>query len=1479
MHCKDGRTLELTVIVTVAPGHLSGYSKVVRIVSRFFVVNALPYPIRLWQDSSVFRPPGVDNSGEPSSKEQKWHLMRDKSGKGFKKVNQYEALWGRETVLDDGHAGAIPGGSRAHPSALYIASVGPSEVVPFTLPDSRGERQLRLDLGGYWNLTSSVSADIPGEHTVKATKGLDLKMIPHVSTRGSPEYNVTIRQGDTRKFGCELGVWFETEWGNDRKLIVKAVKKESFSFQETDVHVGDELLCIDDEPVSRMSFGEAMGKLRARLNAVAESAKVQDSGARQMRRSSLRLVGLGPKGPGSSMRSESGGVPSLVLRFRTVEERLRRVRLKAARANDQSLSENTGLTINNSDFPSPIASAERDPGFLKVDLRAVQHSFFLVVREQNSVPYQIHNRTISSTIYYRQKSCDGHPWQSLKPGQSAAYAWEEPLRSKRLVVRVATALVPWQEEDSESETSTDDSGRRRRQVDKKSPGNALANPFTRKVKDEEDSVFSPSIIVRLEEIGFKDFLPCIAALDEDDSKRTKYLELDVEVQGSTRVLVVQDASTDGGLLQLERQIDLLKARQCEEELRLEKIQDMKILADGMNDEVSSGTALTSLIEGFSDEPMISACHQLVVEVLEANGLSSDSFAGSCNPYAEVYLKCAKPGRLSMFRKRDVRRTYFVKKTVSPIWKSQSFVFNVPPEAVTATRGYSAKIRLRDYRVLGNHKLLGATQVELHSLRDQSPLVGWFPLAGRTGRHELENPLSHWGRGSIKLRLQWIFTPLALMEYFILLSERQLLGFQESLEGLLRQLSDKRDAEVKRKEEMDGFQKVRIRDMLTMSSNARKPTSQSIAISNRTEFLASPFRGLPSLAEESHLPGSDFAASLLERSPVAKKQADFMTPPLRTNDVGKSPSRKQLALKSKVQAIELLINHTRQNFSNRRLSLGDSHDGRKGGKLTPQGLSGAFAASSFKSWSAAQALFRDPDFLTSVDGDEIKIRTKTDWWQPRKAKPNRPLKLSEKFVLPRNATKSMTQATLVRADSFDSVRKAFSRAAERKIKSVLHPGGWLIVRPITALNLPEAFTGMFVKVRFGRDILVTESVDAKVNPSWDVSNEPARQLSVAPGRRRKRSRPTLHDATCSDLHIRVAPQKTSGSIILSVVGEKSHPNLHSKTEVGVLHLPLGATIAACLDSGSEPVPDTSIPKKPEATYKRWFPLMTPTDVVPVEGDLGLSYRPRETEKASDNCFHEYFAPCILLALSWLPDSENTLQVGNIESDTEPRRRSVTVDSPQAGSSRGRHHHTPPLVTNYFLADVGRISTALIDSQRAFELVSASASDIELRYWKTKAKTRMGVSVGWLQIDQQHDDAREPVILAPTPSDCLSPVIQVLAVQDNTRSMADVVSFDFIDVSIEEFDLTLEENILFDLFDFITSVKLRRGLSVRRATQPSGDDDPISRSRSDQKHSLMHSGGNEDRPEFLSVIYGSSDGKGSATKVYIEQLFLYVVLMPP
>lgn len=45
MHCKNGRGLEVSVSVGIAPGRLSNYTKIVRICPRYVIVNQLSRPI------------------------------------------------------------------------------------------------------------------------------------------------------------------------------------------------------------------------------------------------------------------------------------------------------------------------------------------------------------------------------------------------------------------------------------------------------------------------------------------------------------------------------------------------------------------------------------------------------------------------------------------------------------------------------------------------------------------------------------------------------------------------------------------------------------------------------------------------------------------------------------------------------------------------------------------------------------------------------------------------------------------------------------------------------------------------------------------------------------------------------------------------------------------------------------------------------------------------------------------------------------------------------------------------------------------------------------------------------------------------------------------------------------------------------------------------------------------------------------------
>eukprot|EP00985_Skeletonema_marinoi_P012126 scaffold5803_cov164-Skeletonema_marinoi.AAC.2 len=258
MHCKDGRLLEVMVSVSVAPGRLSNYTKIVRICPQYVVVNQLSQPIRLWQDNSLLHPNQVAERSDVPFESRKW-IYVDGSEQGV--INQYEPLFGEPTVIDSSEERGAQ--TTAHHSACYIATIRPSELIDFHLPDTRLERLLRVEIGSGWNLSSSFPSDTPGQHVLSMDRARDIQTLPHVSTRAAPYFNVVLPPPDGEWDG-ELGVWFETDWGKDRSIIVKGTREGSYASHFTDIVVGDELVLIDGVPISQLPFDEAMKHLKGK---------------------------------------------------------------------------------------------------------------------------------------------------------------------------------------------------------------------------------------------------------------------------------------------------------------------------------------------------------------------------------------------------------------------------------------------------------------------------------------------------------------------------------------------------------------------------------------------------------------------------------------------------------------------------------------------------------------------------------------------------------------------------------------------------------------------------------------------------------------------------------------------------------------------------------------------------------------------------------------------------------------------------------------------------------------------------------------------------------------------------------------------------------------------------------------------------------------------------------------------------------------
>lgn len=1458
MNCKDGRSLELSMVPQTAPGYLSKFTKIVRFLPRYVIVNNLPFPVRIWQDSSIFQPAtGADIVDDSTNrKSRRWRITSKRSKKDKGKINQYEALWGREVDIMAEEVGfTFPDGTTAPISASFVKSVPPSSWKPFNLPDSCGDRQLRIGIGGPHNISASISADVPGEHTLRLTRAVDLRLLKHVSTRASPQYTITLppRRGD---FSGELGLWFETEWGTDRSLIVKAIRYDSYCYNKTDVHVGDELLLIDGAPVARMTFSEAMNMLRNRIGEIRSTTGASEGRRGSIRRASLSFAFSSRNAPVASPEpNPTLSNRTLTLTFRTVEERLRRVRLKAARNNVNGTGRNENAT--NSDFGSTPEGGEiQDFVFIKSELKTLHKSMYLVLGSVGAVPYEVQNRTQSSTVYFRQRGCYSHPWRMLKPGASDVYCWEEPMKGKRLTLRVAT------EDSFVFASGRDQRDTLRPMMDASEIGRSthMQGIFSAKVKDEEEAVFSKSVSVRLEEIGFKDFLQ----YEPGGSNHTKHLELEVDVVGSTRVLVVRDISAESDSEeQLMSNLSSLKLKCLEEEQRANELRELRAQlpavpnAEEMKQEdVDAASVCTdsarNLMQDFPEEKRITGVHQMVVEVLEATGLSPDNYVGVCNPYVEVSLRSASDIGRNLIQRftKQCRRTYFIRRSVNPQWNSQSFIFNVPSLAAVITRGHAVKVKVRNFRRVGRHANLGMAHIDLLSVKNNNPLLGWFPLAGRVGRRELENSLSHWGRGSIKLKIHWVYTVHALLDYFLLLSEARLADLKDSVQGMTGQLEKRREEKRKKQERIDGFKAVRIKN-LSSSAQSSPSITKSLLVSKGEADLGNAFRRLSDHRRMSVV--SNATQSIVDL-PSSKRNTitPRHTPSMRHDVEDQISLRRQLLFKA---------------IPNLRSSV-----------MT---VDGTASIGAFRSWEEAKVFFNDESIDISCNGQEFTLRflgtpaRQKDLTEESSEK----RQLMGKLKVPSNSPALMKAAATEYAARFAASRASMEKFSRSSLRACLNPGGWLTIRPIQALNLPDSYNGMSVKVRYGSETLSSEVVDSVVYPRWFRPSNDLNGAAISP---------ESLEYFPGDLHIFVAPQRTSGSIRVSVVGEGQGQRMNVKTELGVLYIPLGLAITACIDCIEEYFDSEMNEEASSPVYMRWFPLIDPKATTPVEGDRRTSSRPREAEKDGDAMFTDYFSPCIQLALIWSPESEPSgaemdeaenmeMEDGGIGSDSKvalTRENSKRILD-AGGSTESRRSDQAKMVENYWNANIGQVSFALIDSQRARELISGCICDVDVQYWVTKAKTRFGFAVGWFQIDQQDDYAREPVILAPTPAEYVSTVFQVLALKDNLRSKNDVLTFEFIDFSLAEFDLMLEETLLLDIADFLSSLRLRKALT-NNSRRNEGLVEDLS-TLGDSKSLFLIGDKLDVNPEssLLSLVSEGVDETKGQHRTYIEQLVLGVV----
>ncbi len=364
----------------------------------------------------------------------------------------------------------------------------------------------------------------------------------------------------------------------------------------------------------------------------------------------------------------------------------------------------------------------------------------------------------------------------------------------------------------------------------------------------------------------------------------------------------------------------------------------------------------------------------------------------------------------------------------------------------------------------------------------------------------------------------------------------------------------------------------------------------------------------------------------------------------------------------------------------------------------------------------------------------------------------------------------------------------------------NPGGWLKIRPITALYLPaNGYTGMHVKVVYGSESIASQTVPTPVNPEWSqqsAGDEEMQRRKTMEGAqpndnfmgellREESSFCFSRQAEDNDLEVNIQALRTSGYLRLSVVGVKVN---HSKEELGVLHIPLADAICCCTENFDD---DDNAAN----CYVRWFPLTDPKWTDSREFDIRDSQKSIITERTDSNSFAQNYTKCIKLAMWWEKDETNTLHVNDVESN----------------------HVSQKLIKSYFHSELDGISAAVIDSFRAKELVSLAFTNIDVRFLFTTPRNWLALAVGGIQIDHHNESALQPVILSPTPVKHPQPTIRFLAERDNMKSKSNIDSFKHVHFQLEELDVHIEDSCLFELWEMYSRLRKRYQVMQKSITR--------------------------------------------------------------
>lgn len=671
--------IEVGLKITSAPGRLSNYTKIVILSPRYVVVNRLFKPIKVIQSL------------------------------GF----------GRE----------------ATPIEIPARNCGVFDMLEYFK-----DPKVCFDIEDTWDKTCPVLMNKVGTEMLRIERKFELKNVPHITTRGKSQYDLELPYPDIVR---ELGIQFETDWGQTQ-ILVKKVVTGKWATDRSDVQVGDVLLAIDGvSMIGEDYFDRAMGLIKDR-----------------------------PK---------NSYVPNsykMTLTFRTAEEKLKLIREGRGLAldegiadieNDDANAEPQALDHENyvdGDYIGHLAYGERT--IVRIDIQSISSSTYSIVdtvSDEKGSEYMVKNESACYVLQLRQKGIYGNKWITMPPQTELYYVWDDPFkRQKRLLLRVIDNVV----------SPNDNEGRIVDTIE------AITVDFEKINHFESIKLYGPEgkkMIVRVDADKTTRVMRfCHESPPESNQvnemkvhQEVAFTSLSIETQ--TRVLrdflhsPFFDIPIDGDYTSAQ-----FKGQFYEQAVH----DTLKLIQEPLQNYANQlgGDHVKNLDSYSCPDTLVGKeiywLNRLNVDVIKGKSLRPSAVGRFDDVYCKIRLQDKKM-TFSNLTNPNVLMTSTCERTLNPEWFRERLVFKTPPEATASEGdGYFLHVIVMGKRLLGD-MILGETTVKLSYFKDEEAVIGWFSLQLKSvsTAAEIADPLAAGlaqSAGSIKLKVQWIHSPSVFQDH-------------------------------------------------------------------------------------------------------------------------------------------------------------------------------------------------------------------------------------------------------------------------------------------------------------------------------------------------------------------------------------------------------------------------------------------------------------------------------------------------------------------------------------------------------------------------------------------------------------------------------------------------------------------------------------------------------------------------------------------